>query len=209
MDTLPPYLMGLLAVLLLSAFVKIFTTLSILRLGLGLEGASFGLVFAAFSFVLSILVVEPQLGPVGGLAGILSPQTKVALPVEDTFRPFLEKQTDPAMVVKISKLTQRLRVSSEAQASVPQENPPTANTIGFTALASAFLLSELSRALYLGLLFIVPFLVLDLLVVNGLMALGVTQFSHRVVAIPLKLLLFFAVDGWSLVTEKLLGSYIA
>jgi type III secretion protein R len=208
METLPPYLVGLLAILLLSAFVKIFTTLSILRLGLGLEGASFGLVFAAFSFVLSILVIEPQLAPIGGLAGVISPQSKVVLPIEETFRPFLEKQADPVAVVKIAKLTHKLKTSTEAQAA-PSDAAPTVGTMGFSALASAFLLSELSRALYLGLLFIVPFLVLDLLIVNALLALGVTQLSHRVVAIPLKLLLFFAVDGWSLVTEKLLGSYIA
>jgi type III secretory pathway component EscR len=45
-------------------------------------------------------------------------------------------------------------------------------------------------------------------VTNMLMALGVTQMPHQVVALPLKLLLFFAVDGWRLVSEKLIGTYL-
>ena len=49
---------------------------------------------------------------------------------------------------------------------------------------------------------------LDLVVTNVLMVLNITQLSTAVVSLPLKLLLFFVVDGWSLVVTRLIGSYV-
>jgi flagellar biosynthesis protein FliP len=206
METFTPFLATLLSVLLLSAFVKIFTTLSILRLGLGLDGASFGVVFAALAFVLAMVVVEPQMAPVGGLSGILSGTSKSTSELEKSFRPFMEKHTEAASINRIQRIQSSLKAAGSAEAASNEESKK--ETISFAGLTAAFLTSQISQAFYLGLLFIIPFLVLDLLVTNVLMVLGITQISQRAISLPLKLLLFYVVDGWALLTEKILGAYL-
>ena len=67
MGDYPTWFTGLLAVLLLTAFVKIFTVLSILRYGIGLHGG-FGAVIFALSLALTLFAVSPQIERAGGLA---------------------------------------------------------------------------------------------------------------------------------------------
>jgi len=74
-------------------------------------------------------------------------------------------------------------------------------------LAPAFVTTELREAFAIAVLIFVPFLVLDLLVGLGLAALGLSSTSPQAIALPLKLLLFVAVDGWRLLIDSLLRGY--
>jgi type III secretion protein R len=74
-------------------------------------------------------------------------------------------------------------------------------------LAPAFVTTELREAFAIAVLIFVPFLVIDLLVGLGLAALGLQSTSPQTVALPLKLLLFVAVDGWRLLVDSLLRGY--
>ncbi len=77
-----------------------------------------------------------------------------------------------------------------------------------SVLAPAFLTTELKEAFAIAVLIFIPFLVLDLIVGLGLAALGLTSTNPQIVALPLKLLLFVAVDGWRLLIESLLRGYV-
>lgn len=179
---------NLAALLLVSAFVKIFTTLNIARFGIGLEGAGFGLVIAALSLGLAAVVMEPYIASNTDIAHLNAEQMQVR------FRPFLEKHTD-------KKIIERLARAAKDPAVISDKAP------SFNLLVSAFLVTELKAAFQLGFLLLLPFLLIDLLVTNLIMLLGVTQISSALVSLPLKILLFFAVDGWTLVAEKLLKTY--
>ena len=74
-------------------------------------------------------------------------------------------------------------------------------------LAPAFVTTELREAFAIAVLIFVPFLVIDLLVGLGLAALGLASTSPQTVALPIKLLLFVAVDGWRLLVDSLLRGY--
>jgi type III secretion protein R len=74
-------------------------------------------------------------------------------------------------------------------------------------LAPAFLASELREAFMIAVIIFIPFLVIDLIVGLGLAALGLQSSSPQNVALPLKLLLFVAVDGWRLLLDSLLRGY--
>jgi flagellar biosynthesis protein FliP len=74
-------------------------------------------------------------------------------------------------------------------------------------LAPAFLTSELREAFAIAALVFVPFLVVDLVVGLGLAALGLAATSPQAIALPLKLMLFVAVDGWRLLVDALLRGY--
>jgi type III secretion protein R len=214
MDSLPVFLGGILALLLLTSFAKIFTALSVLRVGMGLEGLGMGAIVGGFALLLSAVVMQPQLQPMGGLEGLLRGELRVSSDtLEKQFRPFMERNADPSVMGKLAALT-----AAPASASGESENSHKDSVAGgeaksptpslsFSALALSFMITELKKALELGVLFIVPFVVIDLLVVNLLMALHITQISARVASLPLKLLLFFSVDGWTLIAEKLLSGY--
>jgi type III secretion protein R len=214
MDSLPVFLGGILALLLLTSFAKIFTALSVLRVGMGLEGLGMGAIVGGFALLLSAVVMQPQLQPMGGLEGLLRGELKVSGDtLEKQFRPFMERNADHSVMGKLAALT-----AAPASAPAESENShkesaasgeakgPTPS-LSFSALALSFMITELKKALELGVLFIVPFVVIDLLVVNLLMALHITQISARIASLPLKLLLFFSVDGWTLIAEKLLSGY--
>jgi flagellar biosynthesis protein FliP len=74
-------------------------------------------------------------------------------------------------------------------------------------LAPAFLATELREAFAIAVLVFVPFLVIDLVVALALAALGLQATQPQVVALPLKLLLFVAADGWRLLIDALLRGY--
>lgn len=74
-------------------------------------------------------------------------------------------------------------------------------------LAPAFLATELREAFAIAVLIFIPFLVIDLIVGLALAALGLTNTSPQSIALPIKLLLFVAVDGWRLLLDSLLRGY--
>lgn len=76
-----------------------------------------------------------------------------------------------------------------------------------TVLTPAFVLTELTEAFKIGFLIFVPFLVIDLVVSNILLALGMHMLSPQTVSLPLKLMLFVLVDGWRLIIKGLVLSY--
>ena len=74
-------------------------------------------------------------------------------------------------------------------------------------LVPAFVASELTRAFEIGFLLYLPFLIIDVVVANVLMTLGMIMVSPTLISIPLKLLLFVAIDGWSRLMHGLILSY--
>lgn len=176
----------ILIILFASSFVKLLTALNIFRYGLGLTGFAFGLVILVFSVVLSAFVIQPVLEPIGGIDAFLNGKAGFA-EGRDALMPFIESKSNP-------EVRERLQEISGEQNS-------------WILSLSAFMVSELKEAFYLGLIFIIPFIVIDFLVLNAFTALGVTQISASLFSLPFKLLLFYVADGWVLITEKLIGGY--
>jgi len=79
--------------------------------------------------------------------------------------------------------------------------------VPLTTLVPAFALSELRSAFLIGFLIFVPFLVIDLVVSSGLMAMGMMMLPPVMISLPFKILLFVLVDGWGLIITALVQSY--
>lgn len=77
----------------------------------------------------------------------------------------------------------------------------------FAVLVPSFVVSEMELAFEVGLVLYVPFVVIDLLLSNLLLALGMQMVSPMVVSLPLKMLLFVLLDGWTKLVEGLVASY--
>jgi flagellar biosynthesis protein FliP len=206
MVQLPAYFTGVAGLLLCSPFLKLFTVLTLFRFGVGLRNGTVGVLVLGASFVLSVFLTDPYIQQVGGLDTVFRESSVASLDV--TFRPFLVKHTDPKILEKLNSLRTQLGAASEiAPRDVQGEGRGV--QVAFPTLVAAFMVSEIREAFSVGLIILIPFLVTDLIVTNLLMALGITQISAEVVSLPLKLLLFFAVDGWVLLTQKLIQGYVA
>ncbi len=88
-----------------------------------------------------------------------------------------------------------------------KEMPKTPEDVTIWEVAPAYILSELKVAFEIGFVVFVPFIVLDLVVANILLALGMFMLSPTIISLPFKLLIFIAVDGWALIVQGLVSSY--
>ena len=85
--------------------------------------------------------------------------------------------------------------------------PQSPDELTLWEVAPAYIISELKTAFEIGFIIYVPFIVLDLVVANILLALGMFMLSPQIVSTPFKLLIFIAVDGWSLIVKGLVESF--
>ena len=89
----------------------------------------------------------------------------------------------------------------------PKEEAQALKETDLIVLAPAFTLTELTDAFKIGFLLYVTFIVIDLIIANVLLSMGLNQVSPTNVAIPFKLLLFVVMDGWSALVHGLVLTY--
>ncbi|MCG2798904.1 MAG: flagellar type III secretion system pore protein FliP [Cellulomonas sp.] len=185
--------------LMTTSFTKIFVVLAMTRNALGLQGVPPNQVMAGLALFLSLFIMSPVISDVNtdGIQPYLHGEMTFSQAVGAAEAPLAEfmvahtREEDIALVTRAADL----------------ENPANAESVPFTTLAPAFMLSELRSAFIMGFVIFVPFLVIDLVVAAALMSMGMMMLPPTMVALPFKLLLFVLVDGWGLVITALLGSY--
>jgi len=190
---------------MLTSFLKMSVVLSVTRSALGAPQVPPSSAVMGLALLLTMLVMSPvaeecwekaRAVPAGGLGRTLESMRAASEPL----RVFLGRfaRTDDRQV--FLDLARRARPPAARDAVTDRD---------FAVLAPAFVVSELRRAFSVGFLVFLPFLVVDLLVANVLLALGLTQLSPTSVSLPFKLLLFVAVDGWKLIARGLALGYLA
>ena len=209
-----------LVVLMLTSFVKLSVVLSLLRNAIGAPDAPSGLVVMGLSLILTFFVMAPVAVEMVTAAGsppapALSNPAPAPSPLETAVRSLVpadrQGEVDAAAraLVPLEKFLARHASDRDKQTfvelSAKMGHPARGDEL--SVLAPAFLATELREAFAIAVLIFLPFLVIDLLVGLGLGALGLAQTSPQVVALPLKLLLFVAVDGWRLLFDSLLRGY--
>ena len=85
--------------------------------------------------------------------------------------------------------------------------PKSPDDISIWEVAPAYIISELKTSFEISFIIFVPFIILDLVVANILLALGMFMLSPTIISMPFKLLIFIAVDGWALIVQGLVSSY--
>jgi type III secretion protein R len=116
----------------------------------------------------------------------------------EPLREFLLKHASPEERARFADLARELRPPSEASL---------VSDTDLSVIVPAFAITELAEAFHIGFLVFLPFLVLDMLVANVLLALGMQSLSPTQVSLPFKILLFVAVDGWALLARGLILGY--
>jgi len=86
--------------------------------------------------------------------------------------------------------------------------PNTLADVPTYVLIPAFILNELTVAFKIGILLFIPFIVIDMVVASAIMSMGMIMLPPVMISMPFKLILFILVDGWGLLTEQLVRSFI-
>ena len=185
-------------VLLMTCFSRIVIVLSFVRNALTLQGAPANQVIIGLSLFLTYFVMEPVWSKVqtNALQPYMEKKITSAQAMEEASKPirsFMLRQTrskDVELFVELAKI------------------PPTApEAIPLRAVIPAFIISELRTAFQMGFLIFVPFILIDIVVATVLMSMGMMMMPPATIALPLKILLFVLVDGWSLIVRSLLMSF--
>ena len=85
--------------------------------------------------------------------------------------------------------------------------PQSPDDLSIWEVAPAYIISELKTSFEISFVIFVPFIILDLVVANILLAHGMFMLSPTIISMPFKLLIFIAVDGWALIVQGLVSSY--
>jgi len=111
-------------------------------------------------------------------------------------------------LVRHSKPVERAFFLKTAQKALTPERAASVTDRDFLVVVPAFTISELAVAFEIGFLIFLPFLVIDLVISNILMAMGMMMLSPTTVSMPFKLLLFVLIDGWVKLTHGLVLTYL-
>jgi type III secretion protein R len=191
--------------MMVTSYTKIVVVLGLLRNALGVQQVPPNMVLNGIAIIVSAYIMAP-LGMdafdkvrAEGLATTSAAQFgQVLEAAQDPVRKFLEKHAQPREKAFFLK---------SAAAVWPPERAKALRADDLIVLAPAFTLSELTAAFRIGFLIYLAFVVVDLIVANVLLALGLSQVTPTQVAIPFKLLLFVVLDGWSMLVHGLVMSY--
>ena len=194
-------LISLLPFLLISitSFLRIIVVLSMIRSAIGTAQTPPNSVLIGLALFMTIYTMAPTFDEVNKTAVIpynkgQMTQMKAFDVGMKPFQKFMIRQTrenDLALFVQFAKIAP----------------PKTVNDVPVYVLIPAFMISELKTAFQIGFLLFIPFVIIDLVVANILLSLGMFMLSPVMVSLPFKILLFVLSDGWNLITKGLLMSF--
>jgi len=182
-----------------TSFIRITIVLSMLRHAIGMPETPPNTVLISLALFLTLFTMFPVVSQVNQQAFQPFMDGKMAAgPAFDTalkpIREFMVRQTreqDLQLMVEIAK----------------SPEPKTIDDISTVQLIPAFMLSELRSAFQIGFVIFLPFMLIDLIVSTILMSLGMMMVPPVTISLPLKILMFVLIDGWSLVVRALLGTF--
>lgn len=198
--------------MLVTSFVKIAIVLSIARQAIGLQQVPPSPVITGLAILLTIYVMQPVgMQIYANSHKYLAQQNQNFLDKsnidllmqavqasEKPMKDFLRKHSSPKNVQMFHGLSQKMREPKD-RASVTADD--------YLVLIPSFVITELTEAFQIGFIIFLPFLIVDMVVSNILMALGMQMLSPTTISLPFKILLFVLVDGWHLLTKGLVLGY--
>lgn len=200
--------------MLVTPFAKFAMVFSLLRNALGVQQVPPNQVVNGVALILSLFVMFPvglQMyekatffmanEPPPALSSDQMPQyiLKIATTCKEPMRSYLQKNTDPQHIKNFFKIAFRMSTEERYRKLLQSED--------FIVLVPAFITTQVKRGFEIGTLIFLPFFVVDLVVSNILLAMGMMMLSPVTISMPLKIFLLVMLDGWTLLTEGLISSY--
>ena len=210
-----------------TSYLKIVVVMSLIRNALGIQSIPPNMVLNALAMILTFYIMAPMVGeswniareglangpatavsprpagvaPSGGQAGAERWfETDAVAKAAEPFREFLSKHTTDRERAFFVGTAERLWAKDENE-------PAVVDPESFFILIPSFCVSELTKAFQIGFLVYLPFIAIDIIVSNILLAMGMMMVSPVTISLPFKLLLFVMVDGWTLLVQGLVRGY--
>jgi type III secretion protein R len=200
-------ILGLLPFLMvtMTAFLKISVVMFIIRNALGLQQTPPTMVLYSIALILTVFVSLPLIEDVSNRLAAHPLDTSSLDKLQESAN--VVKDPVKAYLIRFAKPGERQFFLSSTARIWPESARANVKDDDFIILLPAFVSSELTRAFEIGFLLFLPFLIIDIVVSNILMAMGMMMVSPTLISLPLKLFLFVAVDGWSRLMHGLILSY--
>ena len=184
--------------LLMTCFTRVAIVLSFVRSALQLQGTPANQIIIGLSLFITYFVMAPVWENINRDALAPYQAQKITGPqaldlASGHIRNFMLKQTRPKDV--------------ELFVAMAKMEPTAPDKLPLRVVIPGFIISELRTAFQMGFLIFVPFILIDLVVATVLMSMGMMMMPPATISLPLKLLLFVLVDGWSLVVQSLVRSF--
>jgi len=194
------------ALMMVTSYVKIVVVVSLVRNALGVQQVPPSTVLNGLAIVLSLFIMAPTVLQTSDLIGA---------------QPFPENAS-PAQLIRIVKnssgpLIKFLDTNSEKRVKVlfertarriwPKDQQDKIRSDNLMIIIPSFTISELTKAFQIGFLLYLPFVAIDLIISNILLAMGMMMVSPMTISLPFKLLLFVTLDGWLKICQGLMLSY--
>jgi len=178
-----------------TAFLKIVIVLMITRNAIGVQQVPPSMAINGIALAATLFIMAPvgyEIAEVVKVSPLdlsnVSTLQQTGLEAVQPLRTFMVRNSDPDILTHLLENTARMWPPAMAQ-EVQRED--------LILLIPAYVLSQLQAGFEIGFLIYIPFIVIDLIVSNLLLALGMQMVSPMTISLPLKLLLFVMVSGWS------------
>jgi len=182
-----------------TSFTRIIVVLSMIRHGLGMPETPPNQVLVSLAIFLTMFSMAPTFEALNDHA--LQPFLAGRMTVDQAaqaggapLREFMLRQVHDQDIKAVYDI---------ARAPLPAR----AADVGFMQLVPAFMLNELRVAFRIGFVILLPFLLIDIVVSSILLALGMLMVPPSTLSLPIKVLMFVLIDGWSLILQGVLGSF--
>ena len=220
------------AAVMMTSFLKIAIVMSLVRNALGVQQVPPNMALYGLALILSAYVMAPVIMQAGReMQTVVAPAAQTAPPMSMArpglpSMPSMPSATPPpdriemllgaasrsaqplrAFMLKNSNPEQRDFFTRTAHQLWGEDQARDVREDDFLILIPAFLVSELTSAFQIGFLLYLPFVVIDIIVSNILLAMGMMMVSPVTISMPLKLFLFVMVDGWTRLIQGLVLSY--
>jgi flagellar biosynthetic protein FliP len=186
------------AVVSMTSFLRYMIVLSILKTALGTQQVPPSIVLVGMSLVLTMYTMSPVFGDIySKIEPVMKKNGSVVqlmVTGSEPLKNFMMRQTRQSDVAFFLQLSR-------------SKPPESARDLTLWEVAPAFMISELRTAFEIGFIIFIPFIVIDLVVANILLALGMMMLSPTIISLPFKILIFVAVDGWALIVNGLVQSF--
>jgi len=199
-------------IILMTSFLRVSIVLDFVKRALSLQQVPPNQVILGISLFLTIFIMWPTFSTVYTKA--IQPLSAGELSVENAYK----EAVDPLRAFMFSQMSREITGRNGAlqrnnnielfMAMRGLDRPNAPDDVPTYILIPAFILNELTIAFKIGILLFIPFIIIDMVVASALMSMGMIMLPPVMISMPFKLILFILVDGWGLLTDQLVRSFM-
>ena len=183
----------------MTSFLRYIIVFSILKTAMGTQQVPPAVVLVGMALILTFYTMAPTFGEMGqAIEPLMQKKDTNVIEIFDAgskpLKRFMMRQTRQADLQTVMDVSRRK----------PPESP---DALSIWEITPAYMISELRTSFEIGFVIFIPFIIMDLVVANILLALGMMMLSPTIISLPFKILIFVAVDGWSLIVQGLMQSF--